>query len=189
MPGGTGGGPVEEEEILDEEEDEGLNFVAIIGAVVLLLLIGFGAWYFFFSGGEEEEGTKIERPVWVPPENLAEEQVYDALPELIINPADSEGRYFLIVKIDVVYNNRQAIYEKMIGEPWRFPQIQNLIIDIFSSYTRKELQTPKFKEMIRQQITDELNALLGWEGPAAETGGEESLPPIEKIYFSQYILQ
>ena len=179
---------MEEEEILDEEEDEGLNFVAILVAVVLLALIGVGVWHFFFREGEEK-ATEVDRLTWAPPQDVAEEQVYDALPELIVNPADSEGRYFLIVKIDVVYNNRQAIYEKMIGEPWRFPQIQNLIIDIFSSYTRKELQTPKFKEMIRQQITDELNALLGWEGPAAETGGEESLPPIEKIYFSQYILQ
>ena len=179
---------MEEEEILDGGEGGGPSVAAILVAVVLLGLIGAAVWYFFFR--EKKVETEMELPKWEAPQGVAEEQVFEALPELIINPADSEGRYFLVVKINVVYNDRKAIYDKMAGKPWRLPQVQNLIIDIFSRYTVQELQTPKFKEEARKRITDELNALLGWTAAAAAEGEEEKAPPpIERIDFSQYVLQ
>ena len=178
----------DEEELLDEEEGE-LNYAAIIIAAVLALaLIGGAVWFFFLR--ETPEVKVVELPKWEPPAELAEEVVREDLPELIINPYDSQGRYFLIVKVAVAVNDRAIVRKEVINKPWRFAQIQNIIIDIFSGYTVEELRTPKVREETRQLIKDEFNTIVGWsEPPEGFPEGMEIPPPVKEIYFSKYVLQ
>lgn len=181
----------QEDEILEEGEAEELNWVAIIvAAVVVLAVIGGVLWFLFIR--EVPEGEKeAALPQWVPPENLAQENVNDFLPPMIINPADSRGRYFLVVKLDFALNDPDVVSEEVYGKPWRLAQLKNIIIDIFSSYTREELKMTRYKEETRQKLLEELNRMLGWVPSATpvEEGPDPNPPPIEAIYFSQYVLQ
>ena len=176
-----------DDELLDEDEDEELNIVAIaIAALVVLALIGGGVWFFFLRETPESEKAKL--PPWEAPETLTEEAVSDILPKMIINPVDSGGRYFLIVKINVAMNDPALVREEVLGKLWRLQEIKNTINDIFSVYTMQELRTPKIKEEARQRIKEALNDMMGWtEGAAADE--EENLPPIKAIYFEEYVLQ
>ena len=182
---------LEEDEILEEGEDEEVNWMAvIIAAVVVLILIGAAAWYFLLREVPEED-AKVELPEWVPPGNLAEENVNDFLAPMVINPADGRGRHFLVVKLDFALNDPDLVSTEVYGKPWRLAQVKNIIIDIFNSYTVDELKMPKYKEEARTKLFEELNALVGWtpsELPPEE-GGLSDPPPIKTIYFSQYILQ
>ncbi len=178
----------DDEELLDEDEEGELNIAAIvIAAVLILALIGGGVWFFAFRE-PPEESAEAKLPDWEPPPDLEKEMVIDLLPQLIINPRDSRGRYWLVVKVDFSVNNSDA-RDAVIDEPWRLPQAKNIIIDIFSDYTLDELRTPRIREEARQQIKEELNALLGWNGEPVDEDGEEILPPIKEVYFVEYMMQ
>ncbi|MDA0745315.1 MAG: flagellar basal body-associated FliL family protein [bacterium] len=178
-----------EEEILDEDDGEELNIIAIvIAAVIVLALIGAAVWYFVLREPSADEQPQL--PKWEAPEELENETISTLLPELIINPSDSKGRYFLIVKVDVSLNKPEVVQEEVINKSWRMAEIKNNIIDVFSSYRMDELRMPNYKEEARKRILNRLNELAGWTGePPAEAEGEEALPPVKDVYFSKYILQ
>lgn len=179
----------DDEELLDDDEEEGeLNWVAIIIAAVLALaLIGGLIWYFVLRE-EPVEGEK--EPDYISPESLVEEEIYLDMPELFINPIDSRGRFFLILKFDIAFNNRSLVFDEMILKPWNLAKAKNMIIDVYGEYTREELRTPKVKEETRQRLLDEFNTMLGWEYDAVlEELGQLELPPIKALYYAKYILQ
>ena len=186
----------EDDEILDDEEEEGeYNIPAIIIAVVIaLVLIGSGVWYFFLreSPSEEDEQDKV---VWeAPAEGFQEEDISDFFPQMLINPLDSRGRYFLILKLNISLNDMDKVKYEIFRKPWRLAQAQNTIYDICSGYRIEELRTPKVREEIRLRIKEGLNEMLGWfeeqaKEEAAKTGEEMTPPPIADIYFEEYILQ
>lgn len=183
----------DEDELLDDDDADEYNIVAIIIAVVVVLaIIGGVVWYFFLRTPPEEEDPALQLPVWEAPVDAKADEVFELIPKMIINPADSNGRYYLVVKVDVAWRN--GLPSDLLGKTWLLSKAQNLIIDVFSSYTIAELQTPKFKEEARLEVKYELNKMLGWEGkePTPEEEAEldpESLPPIKEIYLVEFILQ
>jgi len=182
-----------DDELLDEEDDEEYNIVAIVIALVLLLaIIGGIVWYFFLRTPPSEEEIALQTPKWEAPVDAKADEVFELLPKMIINPLDSDGRYYLIVKVDVAWQDEMP--SELINKLWMIPKAQNLIIDVFSSYTIDELQTPKFKEEARLELKYEFNKMLGWEGeePTPEEAAllePEALPPIREIYLVEFILQ
>ena len=119
---------------------------------------------------------------------MSADNIYDLFPQLLINPVDSRGRFFLILKINILFQDADILVE-LLDKPWILPKAQNIVIDIFSIYTKDELRTPKFKEEARQEVQSEFNALLGWTEGAAALAEEPVPPPIKDIYFERYILQ
>ena len=167
-----------EDELLEEEEDEELNIPAILIAVVLLLAIIGGVVWFFFIREVPVDKTKLLP--WEPPENVAEEKIYDLFPQLIINPVDSRGRFFLILKINILFQDIDILPE-LLDKPWILPKAQNIVIDIFSTYTMGELRMPKFKEEARQEIKSECQriAWMDRSGGGPHRGGS---PATDKRY-------
>ena len=182
-----------EDELLDDDDEEEYNIVAIAIAIVLLLaIIGGVVWYFFLRTPPEEADPAMQLPQWEAPMETQTDDVFELLPKMIINPADGNGRYYLIIKVDVAWQTEMP--SDLLGKLWLIPKAQNLIIDVFGSYTIDELQTPKFKEEARLELKYELNKMLGWEGeePTPEEAAEmapEDLPPIREIYLVEFILQ
>lgn len=181
----------DEDELIDEEEGGEYNFVTVgIAVAVLLLLIGGAVWYFMFRTPPEEK-AEIQLPKWEMPEAISPDIVYEGLPKMIINPADSDGRYYLQVKVDIAFS--KDIRSQLLGKPWLLPQAQNIIIDVFNDYTIDDLQTPKFREEARLEVKRELNRLLGWEGEELPEDLQEldieDRPPISEVYLVEFILQ
>jgi flagellar basal body-associated protein FliL len=179
-------------DVLDDEDGDEYNIVAIVIAlVVVLAVVGGIVWYFFLQTPPEEDPA-LQLPKWEAPVDAKEDEVFELLPKMIINPADGDGRYYLIIKVDVAWNN--GLPSDLLGKLWMIPKAQNLIIDVFGSYTISELQTPKFKEEARLDLKHELNKMLGWEGEditpeqAAEMDPDD-LPPIREVYLVEFILQ
>lgn len=182
-----------EEELLDDEEADEFNFVAIgIAAVVVVAIIGGLVWFFVLKEElTEDEDAGPQLPQWEAPLDLTPELVYEGMDRLIINPADSRGRYYLVVKVDIAFSRNML--SELISTPWVLPQAQNIIIDVFSDYTIAELQKAELKEEARQEIKYEFNRLLGWEGdePSPEElqeMDEDSRPPVKDIYLVEFIL-
>ncbi|MDP6779843.1 MAG: flagellar basal body-associated FliL family protein [Candidatus Latescibacteria bacterium] len=181
---------IEDDEILDDDDDEELNVVAIaVAALVLIALIGGIVWFFFIREVPKEDIEEAGIPGWEAPDTLRAESVQDFLPTMIINPLDSGGRYFLLVKVDVAINDEDLVRDEVLNKPWRVPQVKNLIIDVFSVYSREELRTPKVVEEAREEILAQMNAMLGWTKPEMVIEGVDNKPPIKTIYFSEYVIQ
>jgi len=183
---------IEEDELIDDEEADEFNFVAIgIIAVLLLAIVGGLIWYFLIREPPSEEDGEPRLPQWEAPADLTPELVYDGLERMIINPIDSRGRYFLVVKIDIAFN--RDVRGELLSKPWAIPQTKNVIIDVLSDFTVSELQAPDLKEEARMEIKRELNRLLGWEGDELtpeelEELDDDDKPPIRDIYFVEFIL-
>ena len=179
----------EDEDLLDEEEDEELNWSAIIiAAVILLALIGGAVWYFLIREPSPEDLNK--EPDYVIPETLVKESIYIDMPNMVISPLDSRGRSYLIIKFDVVYNDRNIVFDEMILKPWKWAQALNVVIDVYSEYTSEELRTPKVKELARQHVLDEWNHIIGWEYDAElEALGQLPQPPLKELYYAMYVIQ
>ena len=110
--------------------------------------------------------------------------------ELFINPSDSRGRFFLILKFDVAYNDKALVIDELFLKPWKFARAKNMIIDVYGEYTREQLRTPKIKEETRKRLLDAFNTMLGWEyDPVLEELGQLKPKPIEALYYAKYILQ
>jgi hypothetical protein len=101
------------------DEDEELNWVAIIiAAVVVIGLVGGLVWYFLIREVSEKELNR--EPDYEVPESLVEESIYLDMPDMIISPSDSKGRYYLIVKFDVAMNDAGRARDEMIFKPWKW---------------------------------------------------------------------
>lgn len=181
----------EDEDLLDEDEEEGeeLNWVAIIiAAVIVIGLIGGLVWYFLIREVSEEELNK--EPDYEIPESLAEENIYLDMPDMIISPQDSKGRYYLVVKFDVAMNDPGTARDEMILKPWKWSEALNFVIDVYSNHTREELRTPNVKEWARQSILEEWNRIIGWEYDAnLEALGQLAPPPLKTLYYEKYVIQ
>lgn len=179
----------DDEELLDDEEEEDeLNWIAIIvAAIVALALIGGLIWYFVLR--DDSAGADKE-PDYIVPDALVKEEIYFDMPELFINPFDSRGRFFLILKFDVAYNNKDKVIDELFFKPWKFAKAKNMIIDVYGEYTREELRTQKIKEETRKRLLDKFNTMLDWEyDPVLDELGQLEKPPIKALYYAKYILQ
>jgi|GEM_PF-1170507 len=184
----------EDEELLDEDDSDELNWVAIgIAAVVLIAVIGAAAWYFFIRE-DPMEAAGIEVVRWEEPERFEEEEIIGPplFPELVISPYDGQGRYYLSLQLSFLVGNRDQAFDLIMDRPGGLQRVQNIVIDVFTSYTLDELRQPKFKEEARQILKDRLNEMAGWKGIPPEMEGlpEEDLPkpPLVEIYFDKFIL-
>ena len=179
----------DDEELLDDDEEEDeLNWIAIIvAAIVALALIGGLIWYFVLR---DDSADAEKEPDYIVPDALVKEEIYVDMPELFINPRDSRGRFFLILKFDVAYNDRALVFKELFEKPWNFAKAKNMISDVYGEYTREELRTPKIKKETRQLLFDEFNRMLGWEYDSVlEELGQLEPRPIKALYYSKYILQ
>ena len=182
----------QEDELLDDDEADEYNFVAIgIAGVVVLAIVGGLIWYFLIREPPTEDELGPQLPKWEAPIDLNPELVYEGLEKMIINPVDSRGRYYLIVKIDIAFN--RDVRGDLLSKLWIIPQAKNVIIDVLSDFTIAELQSAEMKEEARSEIKQEFNRLLGWQGDALtpeelEELDDDSKPPIKDIYFTEFIL-
>lgn len=146
----------------DEQAPKKKSKLKWIILIFLLLLIlggaGAGAWFFFLQdklnlgSTDEQEPKKVEVPSAVP--------VYGKtvpLPVFTVNLSDPLGQRFIKISLEVEVAN-----EKVIAELEQFKaRIRDSIILLLSSKTYADIATVESKELLKSEITDRLNSILG----------------------------
>lgn len=140
--------------------------------IPLILLGGGGGGYLAYSqyvalatiGKGTEETAQEAEPV--------EYGEFTELDNLIVNPAGSDGKRFLMVKIGLESEESQTLEEiaqkKIV--------INDTVLNILSSETAEELASIENRDAIKEALRNALNEIL--------TEGK-----ITRLYFTQYVLQ
>ena len=129
--------------------------------IVLLLLIGggaAGAWFFFLQdkimGAKDDSATteKVEVSTAAKPMGTT-----ISLPVFTVNLADPLGQRFIKINLDV-----EVADEKVKQEIERQnARIRDSVILLLSSKSYADIATTESKLMLKSEITDRLNNILG----------------------------
>ncbi|MBO6537114.1 MAG: flagellar basal body-associated FliL family protein [Balneolaceae bacterium] len=91
--------------------------------------------------------------------------------QLVVNPANTNGRRYLMVEISL-----EMHLEHIPLMETNNPKVKQDLIEAFSSRTVSELTTAEEREVLRQEVTDIINSSIG------ETS-------VQNLYFTKYVLQ
>ena len=125
---------------------------------VLLLVIGGGAaaWFFFFqdwvnSAGDSAKTEKVEvQPV-------SPVGITISMPQFTTNLADPLGQRFIRLTMEV------EVADAKVGEELarQNARIRDSILMLLSSKTYADIATTESKLMLKSEITDRLNTIMG----------------------------
>jgi len=171
----------EEEQKLEspkEEKKKGGKLKWII-ILVLVLGLGGGGGYFaytkFFSGnaGDAANATKEAGEEGSDEEAGEEgETGMTSLPTFVVNLADPLGRRYLKLSMDVEVKGLETVEELTKAEP----KIRDTVILLLSSKTFADLSTMENKLLLKNEIVERLNQVLG---------GSKVL----RVYFTEMVVQ
>ncbi|MEX1055429.1 MAG: flagellar basal body-associated FliL family protein, partial [Rhodothermales bacterium] len=97
---------------------------------------------------------------------------FTTLNDVMLNPADSGGKRFLVVSLGLETRTADVIAE--IEE--RDIVVRDAVLRLLSGYTSEELSSIELRSRLKDEILAELNQVL--------QKGE-----IDRLYFTQYLLQ
>lgn len=151
----------------------------IILLLVILLLAGGGAgayWWFFMR----QPAPQTEQ---APPPPEADKNATKAdgakregrmvsLPPFLVNLADPAGRRYLKLSMDVEVNAPAAVKE-VEGQT---AKVRDAIILLLSGKSYAELAAPEGKLLLKNEVADRLNQILG-------------APRVTRVYFTEFVIQ
>lgn len=157
------------------------KLVIIVGAVVLVLIIGAAAAFFLLKKEPAAEGASEAHPAEHAEEEVPEEGApslrYVALAEPLITNLPGEGKSRTI-KIQVVYAVKTASAEEAVKK--HLPLLGSELLMLLSSTTAEQLMTLEGQQAFRDQALQNSRAALE---------REEKKPLIERILFTQFVMQ
>lgn len=150
----------------------------IVLAVVILALAGGGyfAYVKFFAAPKDktEEQAKPKEGGEAPPAPGEMKGYKDlvTLPTFVVNLADPLGRRYLKLTMDVEVSDEKAVAELKANES----KIRDAVILLLSSKSFQELSTIESKIMLKKQLVERLNQVLGG-------------PKVLRVFFTEMVVQ
>lgn len=165
----------------DDSGDEPKKKGGMLKWIILILLLaalgggGFFAYQKFFAGQpedaveepQEEQAAEGEDPGTLPGDGFT-----ITLPTFVVNLADPLGRRYLKLGIDVEVVSEEAVAELSKKEP----MVKDTLILLLSSKTYQDLSTMESKILLKKEIVDRLNQIMG---------GSKVL----QVYFTDMVIQ
>jgi len=150
-----------------EKKGSKITLIIII-VVVLLLLAGGGAAAYFLlfkdkSVAGEKKSAGKDNPLVI---------VMFPMDPFIVNLIDNEGERYLKIVLQLELSDQKMVEEiKLLN-----PKIRDMILDLLSSKTYKEMMDPLGKQRLRDEISMRINVNA--------TKGK-----VLKVYFTEFVIQ
>ncbi|MCE3047682.1 flagellar basal body-associated protein FliL [Helicobacter kayseriensis] len=166
------------EEVSTEKKGNKGLLIAIIGFLVVLI-VAIVVVVILLLGGEKEteqapaQKAQKERPKVEERSDYARPGPIFAIPEsFVVNLMGQNGRRYAKASISLEMSSPEL--QKEITA--KLPLIKDTIIRTLSSKTFEEISTPKGKDKLKEEITQELNAFMldGY---------------IKSIFFTEFVIQ
>jgi len=159
------------EEVSDDQEQEkkgGGKLKFILIPVILLVQLGAAYHIVFNMMLKPPEEVKETKP---PKEKKAVGQFYE-INDIVVNPAESGGRRYLVAEIGLETNDENLVAEATSKEIW----IRDAILSLLGNKTAEELMEVTTRKKLKKEILDLLNKQMD-EGK------------FERLYFKKYLIQ
>lgn len=159
----------ESNESSDDKKGSKGGLLKFILIPVILIAQAVGAYFIVFNlllkhpNHTEEPKQKKQ--------NLEVGQFFE-LDDVVINPAESGGRRYLVLEMALETKNPKLIEEAKSKEIW----IRDAIITLLTKKTAQEFMELSAREKLKKEILDILNRKM-------------MLGKFERLYFKKYILQ
>ncbi|MFQ5649081.1 MAG: flagellar basal body-associated protein FliL [bacterium] len=160
----------ESAEATDDQNGEKKGGMLKIILIPVILLIQAAAAYYIVFNVLLKHPNHVEEPK-PKKENLEVGQFYE-ITDLVINPAESGGRRYLVLELALETDNSKLLEEATSKEIW----IRDAIITLLTKKTAEELLELSIRKKLKKQILETLNNRMA-EGK------------FERIYFKKYLLQ
>ncbi len=165
----------------EESKSEGKKKSGMLKWIILVLLLlllaggGYFAYLNFFAKSDEpaaaESGQTGEEQAQEPAPKPGDSQVV-TLPTFLVNLADPLGRRYLKMTLDVeVADSKMA--EKLEKE---MPKVRDAVILLLSSKSYSDLATLESKILLKEQLVERLNLVLGGS-------------KVMRVYFTELVIQ
>lgn len=138
--------------------------------IPVILLIQAGAAYFIVFNMLLKHPNHVENPK--PKKGKLEVGQFYEVDDIVVNPADSGGRRYLVLDIGLETSNPELIDEAGRKEIW----IRDAIITLLTRKTSEEFLEVSARSLLKKEILDSLNLKM--------VAGK-----FDRIYFKKYILQ
>lgn len=158
----------------------GSKLVRLILIIVVLAIIGAGATVFLLLQKKSElEAAEGENAPTTPQVNLAKPPSFVALEPFVVNLQPEDGERYLQVIMAVRVNDMKT------GDSLKsfMPEIRHRINLRLTGKLPSEISTPPGQEQLAQEITADINSVLGSPLP----GGPEALA--HSVLFNSFIIQ
>ncbi len=166
-----------EEEVQQEAPRKRFGFLKWLILLVLLLVLAGGGYYvyakFFAAPAEKTDAASTEESAKpVAPEDMKGFKDLVTLPTFVVNLADPLGRRYLKLSMDVEVTDEESA--KVLGESEA--KVRDAIILLLSSKSFQDLSTIEDKIMLKKQVVERLNQVLGG-------------PKVLRVYFTEMVVQ
>ena len=149
--------------VTEEKKSRGMLTIIVVGLV--MLLAGGGAAWFFLSGDNEETAEVEEGP---------DALVFLGLDNFLVNLANTEGRHYLRVGIDLGLEHEVEAdaeeFELLIA------LVRDTILLVLGTWESEALLTPEGKGDLKEDILQALDERL------PELG-------VSEVYFNDFLVQ
>lgn len=166
-----------EEEVQQEGGKSRLGFLKWIILLVVFLGLAVGGYYVYvkFFSAESDEAEQTEQAEQMEEGQQKQEQVYQdlvTLPTFVVNLADPLGRRYLKLSMDVEVADEQTAQQLQSSEA----KVRDAIILLLSSKSFQDLSSMENKIMLKKEIVERLNQVLGG-------------PKVRRVYFTEMVVQ
>ena len=139
----------------------------VIGKIFLLVLILAGQAYLAYVIVDKYYPSIY---VMMNQEKPPEIGTYQ-MEQLVVNPANTNGRRYLMVEISIELNVEHIPIMEISN-----PRVRQELIETFSKRTVSQLTTPKERDLLRREVVEIINSSIGQTS-------------VQNLYFTKYVLQ
>lgn len=140
----------------------------VIGKYFLLLLILFGQGVLAYALVDKYYPTVYEKMHEKNPDDFGTYQ----MEELVINPANTNGKRYLLVEISLELKDKEHILQFEKNQM----KLKQEIIESLSTRTIRELTQVEGREEIREDLIEIINSTI-------------DIPTVRNLYFTKYVMQ
>ncbi len=159
----------------DEQKKGSGLFMTLVLPLFIIVSMGLGGWIAYDQYKNVDKIVSATQEtfssMWAEPEGVQYGE-FKELKNIIVNPAGTNGQRYLMVALGLESNTSEALTEVENREV----VVRDTILKILSQYTVEELASIDHRNQTKNRLMEAVNGVLGG-------------PEIDRLYFTQYVLQ
>jgi flagellar FliL protein len=175
----------DEEVVVQEQKSGGKGvLIALIALIIILILVIAGGGYFLYqnSMNANNQATNANG------NNMPEERVYKdsykvQINDMVLNITNSKGREKLM-KLSFTIDSIEDDIEQLMDE--NKAEIIDLVISLISSRNSEELLTVGGKELLKEELIQEINNILN---RAIGDNSSYKQDSVKNLFFTAFVIK
>lgn len=178
----------ENEEVVQESKPGGKGLmIALIALIVILILVVIGGGYLLYSNGAFGSNNNQVAQNGAAPQEEVQAKAGDYfkvdINDMVLNITNAKGREKLM-KLSFSIKSTDEMIEQLVEE--NKAEIIDVVISQISSRNSEELLTVGGKELLKEELIQEINAVLN---QSIGDNSDFQRDSVKNIYFTAFVIK